>query len=48
MTVINDGLLSEEDLDNTDNDNQGDNNVDENSSGNEQMKKVLKIRQKRG
>ena len=33
MTIINDGLLSEEDLDNTDNDNQGDNNVDENSSG---------------
>ena len=48
MTIINDGLLSEEDLDNTDNDNQGDNNVDENSSGNEEMKKVFKISQKRG
>ena len=48
MTIINDGLLSEEDLDNTDNDNQGDNNVDENSSGNEEMKKVLKISRGRG
>ena len=36
-----DDLLSEEDLDNFDNDNEGDDNIDESSSGNEEM--VFKV-----
>ena len=43
-----DNFLSEEDLDNSDNDNAGDDNVDKSSSGNEQMKSIFKTGKKRG
>ena len=42
MATIDDKLSSEEDLDNTDYDNQVDINVDESSSDNVEMKKILK------
>ena len=41
-------MLSEENLDYVDNDNEGDDDVDESSSGNEEMKNILKIGKKRG
>ena len=40
MTTFDDYLLSKEDLGNIDNDNETDDNVDKNSSHNEEMKKV--------
>ena len=42
MATIDDKLSSEEDLDNTDYDNQVDINVDESSSDNVEIKKILK------
>ena len=47
MATFDDNLLSEEDLDNIDNENEVDDNV-ESSSDNEEMKKLLKIGKKRG
>ena len=46
--TFDDDLLSEEDLDNIENDNEGNNCVDESSSDNEEMNKILKIGKKRG
>ena len=40
MVTFNGDFLSEEHLDNIDNDNEGDDGVDENSSDNEEIKKV--------
>ena len=40
MTTFDDDLLSKEDLDNIDNDIEADDNIDEISSHNEQMKKL--------
>ena len=40
-------LLSEEDLDNIDSDNKIDDDVDESSSDNEEMKKILNIGKKK-
>ena len=48
MATFDDDLLSEEELDNIDNDNQGDDDVDESSADNEEMKKSFKISKKRG
>ena len=48
MATFDDDLLSEEDSDNIDNDNEGDDNVDESFSDNEEMKKKLKIGKKGG
>ena len=48
MATFDDDLLSEEELDNIDNDNQGDDDVDESSPDNEEMKKSFKISKKRG
>ena len=39
-------MLSKEDLDNIDNDNEADDDVDKSSSHNEEMKKILKIGKK--
>ena len=46
MATFDDDLLSEEELDNIDNDNQGDDDVDESSPDNEEMKKSFKISKK--
>ena len=43
MATLDDDMLSEEDLDNIDNDNEGDDDVEESSSNNEEMKNILKI-----
>ena len=48
MTTFDDDLLSEEDLGNIDNDNDRNGDVNEISSENEEMKKILKIGKKRG
>ena len=48
MATFDDDLLSEEELDNIDNDNQGDDDVDESSPDNEEMKKSFKISKKGG
>ena len=48
MTTFDDDLLSKEDLDNIDNDNEADDDVNESSSHNEEMKKILNIGKKRG
>ena len=40
MATSDDDLLSEEHLDNIDNDNEGDDNVDQSSSDNAEMKKM--------
>ena len=48
MATFYDDLLSEEDLNDIDNDNKGDDNVDESSSDNEETKKLLKIVEKIG
>ena len=42
MATFDDDLLLEEGLDNIDNENEVADNVDESSSGNEEMKKLLK------
>ena len=47
MATFHDDLLSEEDLDNTDNDNEGYDDFDESCSANEEMKKNLKTGKKR-
>ena len=41
MATFDDNLLSEEDLDNIDNDKDGDDDVNESSSDNEEMKKIF-------
>ena len=41
MATFDDNLLSEEDLDNIDNDKEGDDDVNESSSDNEEMKKIF-------
>ena len=46
MTTFDDDSLYEEDLNNTENENDGGEDVDETSSGNEEMRKVFKIDQK--
>ena len=43
MATLDDDILSEESLDNTDNDNEGDDDVEKSSSDNEEMKNILKI-----
>ena len=48
IASFDDDLLSEEDLDNINNDNEGDDDVDESSSENEGMKIIFKIGKKRG
>ena len=48
MTTFDDDLLSKEDLDNIDNDNEADEDVNESSSHNEEMKKILNIGKRRG
>ena len=47
MVTFDIGLSSEEDLDNIDNDNEVDDDVDESSSDNEEMKKILKVGKKK-
>ena len=47
MVTFDIGLSSKEDLDNTDNDNEVDDDVDESSSDNEEMKKILKVGKKK-
>ena len=47
MVTFDIGLLSKEDLDNIDNDNEVDDDVDESSSDNEEMKKILKVGKKK-
>ena len=46
MATFDGDLLSEEELDNIDNDNEGDDDVDESSSDNEETKKIFKIGKK--
>ena len=46
MAIFDDDFLSEKDLDYVENDNEGDDDVDESSSDNEEMKKILKIDKK--
>ena len=41
MATVDDDLLSGEDVDNIDNDNEGDDNVHESNSDNEEMKKIF-------
>ena len=48
MVTFDGDLLSDEDLDNIDNYKEGYDDVDESSSDNENMKKILKIDKKRG
>ena len=43
MATLDDDILSEESLDNIDNDNEGDDDVEKSSSDNEEMKNILKI-----
>ena len=47
MVTFDNDLSSEEDLDNIDNDNKVDDNADESSSDNEEMKKILNIGKKK-
>ena len=47
-TLLGDDVLSEEDLNNIENANEGDDDVDESSSDIEEMKKILKTGKKRG
>ena len=47
MATFYDDLLSEEDLDNIENDKEEDDDVDESSSDDEEMKKIYKIGKKR-
>ena len=47
MVTFDIGLSSEEDLDNIDNDNEVDDDVDESSSDNEEMKKILQVGKKK-
>ena len=47
MATFDEDLLSEEDLDNIDNDKEGDDNVSESSSDDEEMKKKFQIDKKR-
>ena len=47
MVTFDIGLSSEEDVDNIDNDNEVDDDVDESSSDNEEMKKILKVGKKK-
>ena len=47
MVTFDIGLSSKEDLDNIDNDNEVDDDVDESSSDNEEMKKILKVGKKK-
>ena len=47
MVTFDIGLSSKEDLDNIDNDNEVDDDVDESSSDNEEMKKMLKVGKKK-
>ena len=44
MATLDDDMLSEEDLDNIDNDNEGDDNVEKSSSNNEEMKNIQDIK----
>ena len=46
MATFDGDLLSEEELDNIDNDNEGDDDVDESSSDKEETKKIFKIGKK--
>ena len=46
MTTFDDDLLSEEHLDNIENDKEGDEDADQNNSDKEDMKKILKIGKK--
>ena len=46
MAMFGDNLLSEEDLDNIDNDKEGDGGVDDSSSDNEEMKRISKFDKK--
>ena len=46
MMTFDDDFLSEEDLVNIENDNEGDEDVDESSSDKKEMKKIFKIGQK--
>ena len=48
MVTFDDNLSSEEDLDNVVDDNEGDDDVDESSSDNEEVNKCLKFDEKRG
>ena len=43
MATLDDDILSEESLDNIDNENEGDDDVEKSSSDNEEMKNILKI-----
>ena len=43
MATLDDDILSEESLDNIDNDKEGDDDVEKSSSDNEEMKNILKI-----
>ena len=47
MVTFDIGLSSKEDLDNIDNDNEVDDDVDESSSDNEEIKKILKVGKKK-
>ena len=47
MVTFDIGLSSKEDLDNIDNDNEVDDDVDESSSDNEEMKKILQVGKKK-
>ena len=47
MVTFDIGLSSKEDLDNIDNDNEVDDDVDESSSDNEEMKTILKVGKKK-
>ena len=44
--MFDDNLLSEEDLSNIDNDKEGDDDVDDSSSDNEEMKRISKVDKK--
>ena len=46
MAMFDDNLLSEEDLSNIDNDKEGDDDVDDSSSDNEEMKRISKVDKK--
>ena len=46
MAMFDDNLLSEEDLDNIDNDKEGDGDLDDSSSDKEEMKRISKVDKK--
>ena len=46
MAMFDNNLLSEEDLSNIDNDKEGDDDVDDSSSDNEEMKRISKVDKK--